>query len=114
VSKHEAARDAFGYAVALSSGSDDQALFQSGPETSRAGAPAGPYTLALVFAEIMDSDDVRVIAETPHACASRLMRCGRLHPTFRFNLCESDIAIEHGIMDEVDPFFAPLASSFLT
>ncbi len=65
---------------------------------------------AFVLAKIMYSYDIRVIAETSHGLGFTFdARPGVFIQLFRFDLGKGDVAVKHGVVDEVNPFPAPLA-----
>jgi hypothetical protein len=65
---------------------------------------------AIVVAEVINGHDVRVIPEVPHRLGIALdAGAGIFVELFSFDLSESDIPVENGIVDKVNPFLASLA-----
>jgi hypothetical protein len=65
--------------------------------------------LPLIFAEVVNSDDVGVIAEASHGLGfAPDARAGVFIQLFDFDPGKGDVAVEHGIVNVVDSLLAPL------
>src|SRR5438132_7715786 len=66
--------------------------------------------LSVLFAQVIHGDDVRVIPEAPH-CLGFAVQAGATFAiqALGFDKCEGDIAVELGVMAEVDALLPTLA-----
>ena len=70
--------------------------------------------ISLVFAEVVDGNDVRMIAETSHGLGFALdARSGVFIELFRLYLGKSNVTVKDSVMGKVDPLFAALAKELL-